>query len=59
MSEETPPTAPEQAETVVLTPAEQLARKKRNRAIALGLVAFIVLIFGVTVLRLASNIAAN
>lgn len=42
-----------------MTPAELSARKRRNVAIALALVAFVVLVFGVTVMRLMSNIAAN
>ena len=42
-------------ETVALTPEEEKARKRRNVAIALGLVAFIVLIFVVTVVRMSSN----
>ncbi|MFN5083121.1 MAG: hypothetical protein ACK5WW_13565 [Brevundimonas sp.] len=39
-----------------LTPEELAARKRRNVAIALGLVAFMVLMFVTTVLRLQSNI---
>lgn len=42
-------------ETVKLTPAEEAARKRRNIAIAFGLVGFIVLIFLVTVVRMSSN----
>lgn len=38
-----------------LTPEELAARKRRNVAIAAGLVVFIVLVFGVTVLKLAAN----
>ena len=41
-----------------LTPEELAARKRRNVAIALGLVAFMVLMFVTTVLRLQSNIGA-
>ncbi|MFN9250555.1 MAG: hypothetical protein ACK58O_05650 [Brevundimonas sp.] len=39
-----------------LTPEELAARKRRNVANALGLVAFMVLMFVTTVLRLQSNI---
>lgn len=39
-----------------LTPEELAARKRRNVAIALGLVAFMLLMFVTTVLRLQSNI---
>lgn len=39
-----------------LTPDQLAARKRRNVAIALGLVAFMVLMFVATVLRLQSNI---
>ncbi|MCZ8085868.1 MAG: hypothetical protein O9257_00870 [Brevundimonas sp.] len=39
-----------------LTPDQLAARKRRNVAIALGLVAFMVLMFVTTVLRLQSNI---
>ena len=35
------------------------ARKGRNRAIALGLIAFAVLVFVITALRLMQNIAAG
>jgi len=35
-----------------LTPEEEKMRARRNRAIALGLAAFIVLVFAVTMLRL-------
>lgn len=40
-----------------LTPEQLSARKRRNLAIALGLVAFMVLIFVTTVLRLHANVA--
>lgn len=46
-------------ETVKLTPEQEKARKRRNVAIALGLVAFIVLIFLVTVVRMSSNYNAG
>ena len=46
-------------ETVKLSPAEEVARKKRNLMIAVGLVAFIVLIFLTTVVRMSSNYNAG
>ncbi|MDP3803775.1 hypothetical protein [Brevundimonas sp.] len=42
-----------------LTPEELSARNKRNLAIAGALVAFIVLVFAVTVLNLKRNIDAR
>ncbi|WP_420471280.1 MULTISPECIES: hypothetical protein [unclassified Brevundimonas] len=42
-----------------LTPEELNARKKRNYAIAGVLVAFIILVFGVTILNLKRNIDAR
>lgn len=39
-----------------LTPEELKARTRRNRAIALGLVAFMVLVFITTMLRLQANV---
>ena len=42
-----------------LTPEELRARKRRNVWIALALVAFIVLVFATTVLRLQQNQAAE
>ncbi|WP_426028047.1 hypothetical protein [Brevundimonas sp. TWP2-3-4b2] len=42
-----------------LTPDQLKARTNRNRAIAGVLVAFIVLVFGVTVLNLKRNIDAR
>lgn len=42
-----------------LTPEEMTARSKRNLAIAGALVAFIVLVFTVTVLNLKRNIDAR
>ncbi len=38
-----------------LTPEELTARKRRNRALAGALVAFIVLVFATTVLKLSAN----
>lgn len=45
-------------ETVVLTAEQKKARSRRNVVIALSLVAFVVLVFLVTVVRLSSNIAS-
>lgn len=42
-----------------LTPEELRARKRRNLWIALALVAFIILVFTTTVLRLQQNQAAE
>lgn len=39
-----------------LTPEQLTARKRRNVAIALGLVVFMVLMFTITVLRLQANV---
>ncbi len=39
-----------------LTPEQLKARKRRNIAIALGLVAFMVLVFVTTLLRLQANV---
>jgi hypothetical protein len=39
-----------------LTPEQLSARKRRNVAIALGLVVFMVLMFTITVLRLQANV---
>ncbi|MBB4658539.1 protoheme IX farnesyltransferase [Parvularcula dongshanensis] len=41
------------------TPEEQRARSKRNVAVALGVVGFCVLVFAITVLRLAQSIEAG
>ena len=49
----------EYPETVKLTAEEEVARKRRNRVIALSLVGFIALIFLTTVVRLGQNITAN
>ncbi len=40
-----------------LSPEEEAARKKRNLAIAWSLVAFMVIVFGITVVRLSQNVA--
>lgn len=42
-----------------LTPEELAARKKRNLAIAGALVAFMVLVFAVTILNLKRNLDAR
>jgi hypothetical protein len=44
---------------VKLTAEQQAAQKKRNSAVALSLIAFMALIFTITVLRLSQNIAAG
>ncbi|MBU1346668.1 MAG: hypothetical protein KKA16_06920 [Alphaproteobacteria bacterium] len=44
---------------VYLTPEQLAARNKRSLWIALGLVAFIVLIFSTTFLRMQANLAAR
>ncbi|MDZ4363391.1 hypothetical protein [Brevundimonas sp.] len=44
---------------VRLTPEQLTARNRRNRAIATGLIAFMVLIFVVTALNLKRNIDAR
>ncbi|MAZ72807.1 MAG: hypothetical protein CMC70_06635 [Flavobacteriaceae bacterium] len=46
-------------ETVKLTPEQEKARGRRNVTIAWSLVAFIVIVFLVTVVRLSQNIAAG
>ena len=45
------------SETKVLVPDEQKQRKQRNLAIALGLAAFILIVFLVTVLRIGGAVA--
>lgn len=42
-----------------LTPEEEKKRKQRNLSIALGLVAFIVLVFLVTIFRIGGDIASR
>jgi len=46
-------------ETIRMTDEQKAALKKRNRAVALSLIAFMGLIFAVTVMRLSQNIAAS
>ncbi len=50
------PTAPE---GMVLTPEQVSARGKRNIAIALSLLAFVVLVFAATYVRLSGNIESR
>ena len=52
---DTPVAKDDEQEYVVLTEEQIAARNRRNRAIALGLLAFIGLIFVTTVLRLSYN----
>lgn len=40
-----------------LTPEERKQQKRRNLAIALGLAAFIIIVFLVTILRLGGSVA--
>ncbi|MBR9826858.1 MAG: protoheme IX farnesyltransferase [Alphaproteobacteria bacterium] len=44
-------------EHYTLSPEEEAARKKRNVAIALSLVGFMVVVFLITVVQLSNNIA--
>lgn len=44
-------------ERKTLTPEERKQQKRRNLAIALALVAFIVIVFLVTILRLGGSVA--
>ena len=53
------PASHEFIETVKLTPAEKTARNRRNLMIALGLFAFIALVFVTTVVRMSSNYNAG
>ena len=41
-----------------MTPAEEKSRKRRSIAIALGIVAFVALVYLITMLRLAENVGA-
>ena len=43
----------------VMTPEEEKKRKQRNAAIALGLAAFIALVFLVTIFRIGGDIVAR
>lgn len=45
--------------TLTMTPEELAARKRRNVWIALGLVAFMVLVFATTLLRMQRNLHAQ
>ena len=42
-----------------LTPEERKQQKRRNLAIALGLAAFIIIVFLVTILRLGGSVAES
>jgi len=53
--QDAPPRPEDRTDWVKLTPEQEAARKKRNLAIALGLGAFILLIFLTTVVRLTQN----
>ncbi|GGE39469.1 hypothetical protein GCM10011367_12440 [Marinicauda pacifica] len=53
------PGAVNPVERTDLSAQDKAQRNKRNLAIAFGLVAFVVLIFSITVMRLASNISAG
>ena len=44
-------------ETVELSDAENKARRNRSKAIALGLVAWVVILWAATYLKIGSNIA--
>ncbi|MEM9422351.1 MAG: hypothetical protein AAF986_07600 [Pseudomonadota bacterium] len=43
----------------VMTPAEVKARNRRNLAVALGVVGFILLVYFTTLLRITQNIDSN
>jgi len=59
MSPEEEPQIVEAPRPYVPTPEEARARNKRSIAIALGLVAFIILVFVITVVRLGGNVATR
>lgn len=42
-----------------MTDQEDLQRKRRSRAIALSIVAFIILVYGVTLLRIGANVGGG
>lgn len=57
---EDPKSVPEgETDFVVLSEEQKAARKRRNRAIALGLFVFVGLIFVTTMVRLAGNYNAG
>lgn len=58
-ADQTPQRPEDRTDWVKLTPEQEAARKRRNVAIAFGLVAFIGLIFVTTVVRLTSNYNAG
>ena len=43
--------------SVIMTPEELKARKRRNLWIALSIVAFVVLVFAITMAKIGGNIA--
>lgn len=59
MSEETPPTFPPPPVAPRDPVAEAKARSRRNIALALGLVAFIAVVYAVTVLRMGGYVASR
>ena len=48
---------PEHKAPELLTPEEKAKQRQRNLAIALGLTAFVVIVFLVTILRLGASVA--
>ena len=42
-------------DTVILTPEQQAARKRRNVIIACAILAFVVLVFAITITRMAAS----
>jgi hypothetical protein len=46
-------------DVVILTPEELAARKRRNLIIAFAIVAFVVLVFAITVAQMASHSGAH
>lgn len=44
--------------TIELTPEEKKRRNQRNVAIALGLAAFVLVVFFVTILRISGNLGS-
>ena len=55
----TDPKTGEALETHTPSAEEKAAQKQRNRMMAVALLAFIVLVFTITVFRLSSNISAG
>ena len=46
-------------DSIILTPEQVRARKRRNLAIALSVLAFVVLVFFVTMARMTANMHAQ